>query len=143
MTTNVDQQVKAAYEQGNKTPKFIADDLGFTEESIKAKLMQISPVYRKACGAENIEKDELNFSDEQLRNVNETIYGLALSAEDEHLRFKAATYVRDDKKGRKEIVRAVANNTFNLIQFNEALEAARNGANRMKELINGNKAIEV
>lgn len=133
MTSSADTQIKKAYESEGMSPSEIAADLGFEETAVKAKLMQTSSSYRRACGHEDTEEDELNFSNDQLRKVNEVIFGLAISAEDEHLRFKAATFVRDDKKGRKEVVKAVQHNTFNLLQFNEALQSARAGASRIKE----------
>lgn len=125
MTGTTDIQIKKAFEEEQMTPDQIAQDLGFDVVAVKSKLMQISSTYRKACGIEDPEKSELNFSDEQLQTVNDVIYNLAIGAEDEHLRFKAASYVRDDKKGRKEVVKAVGGNTFNVLTFNEMLSGAR------------------
>jgi hypothetical protein len=144
MNSGTDQQIKTAYEVNGMTPEQISDDLGFTIESIKAKLMQISSSYRKDCGLENPTSSTLNFSDEQLARVNDEIYQLALGSDDEHLKFKALTYIRDDKKGRKDVVRQMAGTTFNMFQFNQMLQAGRSGAQRIKESLvtNSTKIIE-
>jgi len=87
------------------------------------------------------EDSTLNFSDDELRRVNEKLVSLALSSEDENVALRAAMYVRDDKKGRKEVIKAVANNTFNVLQFNEIQQAARAGAKRITEQFKNNRAI--
>src|SRR5690348_9325567 len=97
------EQLKVAYETLGMSPEAISEDRELELGAVKAGLMQCSPKYRKDCGQEDTKDDKLNFDDTQLQQVNEVIFNLALGAEDEHLRFKAATYVRDDKKGRKEI----------------------------------------
>jgi len=108
------------------TPSQIADDQSLDVTAVKAKLMQISSKYRKDCGQEDSEDSELNFGDEDLKSVNKVILDLAHNAEDEHLRFKAATYIRDDKKGRKEIVKAIRDTgQFNILNINQMLVTAR------------------
>lgn len=126
MTSCTDIQIKNAFEKESMTPEQISSDLGYEVVAVKAKLMQISSLYRKACGIESPEEDELNFTNDELKQVNRVIFDSAMQAEDENLRFKAACYIRDDKKGRKEIVRATQNNaTFNVLNFNESLKEAR------------------
>lgn len=128
-----DAQIKRAYEEGSMTPKQIADDLGFEEVAVKAKLCQLSAQYRKDCKMEPEEEDVLNFSNEQLRKVNDVIYQCAISATlpdgtpDYRTQLKASTYVRDDKKGRLEVVKGIQGGpTFNILQqFNESLQNAR------------------
>jgi hypothetical protein len=144
MTSGVDNQIRTAYELNSMSPEEIAEDQGFDVGAIKAKLMQISSKYRKDCGQESETEDRLNFTNSDLERVNETIIQLALGAEDEHLRFKAASYIRDDKKGRKEVVRNMAGNTFNILQFNEMMQHARVGASAVKERLlgQGSKVIE-
>ena len=144
MASATDQQIKTAFEESGMTPEEISEDLGFQVEAVKAKLMQVSSKYRKACGMESLEEDALNFSNDQLQRANEVIYELAVGSEDDHLRFKAATYIRDDKKGRKEVVKALGNTSFNMFQFNGLLQNARQGAEKMRELMQQkDKAIPV
>lgn len=147
---NTDAQIKAGYETNNMTPVAIAEDLGFSEIAVKAKLMQISSLYRKACGAEPEEEDDLNFSDDQLRKANDIIYQNAVSAElpdgsiDYRTRQRAAEYIRDDKKGRKEVVKHIAGgNTFNILQFNESMQQARVKAAAVQKQLTTKQTVEV
>lgn len=125
------------------TPEQIAEDLGFEVVAVKAKLMQVSSKYRKDCGKEEEEIDELNFSNDELINVNKVIYETALAATtpdgsvDWNTRLKAATYIRDDKKGRKDVIKQVAGNQFNIFQLNDSIQRARLQSNEaMKQLTN-------
>lgn len=140
-------QIVTAYEVSGMTPEQIADDMGgdYDIASIKAALMAGSAKYRKDCGKESTDDEALNFTDDDLKAVNDVIMNVAKYAEDPHLQLKAAMYVRDDKKGRREVVRQMAgNNTFNLLQFNESLVSARLAAEAMKQkLMGGQKALEV
>lgn len=121
------EQIVVAYETLKMSPEEIAIDRELEVVAVKAALMQGSSMYRKACGAEGEDENTLNFSNEQLQEVNKVIYDLAVGAEDEHLRFKAATYVRDDKKGRKDVVKQVQNQQFNILMFNEEMRKMRSG----------------
>lgn len=135
-------QIITAYEVSGMTPEQIADDMGgdYDVASIKAALMAGSSKYRKDCGQESPDDDALNFSNDDLKAVNDVIMNMAKYAEDPHLQLKAAMYVRDDKKGRKEVIKQIAgNNTFNLLQFNESLAAARLGAEAIKQQLMGSK----
>lgn len=125
--------LKVAYEEEGMSPEEIASDRGLDVAAVKAGLMQVSAKYRKDCGKEEETKDDLNFSDDHLRRVNEVIYDLALSSEDEHLRFKAATYIRDDKKGRKEVAKSMGGNNFNILMLNEQLAKVREVGDRIKK----------
>lgn len=143
-----DTQLKTAYELNGMSPEEIATEMGFDVVAVKAKLMQVSSRYRKDCGAESDEIDDgLNFTKDQLREVNKVIHQCATAATlpdgtpDYRTMLKAATYVRDDKKGRKEVVKATQNTTFNVLSLNEAIQAAREGAKRVIGNTNG-KAIE-
>jgi hypothetical protein len=117
--------LKRLYEDEQMSPDEIAEQRSLDVVAVKSALMQCSGKYRKDCGREDEVLEHLNFSDEQLERVNEVIFDLALSAEDPHLRFKAATYVRDDKKGRKEVVKNVSGHQFNIFEFNTKLQSAR------------------
>lgn len=149
MNSCVDTQIKAAYEVSGLTPEQIAENEGFSEVAVKAKLMQVSSVYRKACGHEPTDESDLNFSDAQLKDANEIIYNNMLYAKlpdgspDYRTKQKAAEYIRDDKKGRKEIIRAVQNNTFNLLEVvNGALSKARLQASAMRKQVEDKQTIE-
>ena len=121
--------IKTLYEQENLTPEQIAEVQDMDVVAIKAALCQCSSKFRKDAGQETEEDHTLNFDNDQLRRANETIVSIMLSAEDDSIRLKAAMYVRDDKKGRKEVIKSMQGNTFNILQFNESLKQARAGAN--------------
>src|ERR1019366_9484816 len=99
--------IKPAYEQENMTPEEIAEDRGLDLAAVKAGLMQVSANYRKACGKEEVEEDTLNFSRDEQQRVKDALLDIGLGAEDDHLRFKALVYIRDDAKGRKDVVKNI------------------------------------
>jgi len=149
-----DSAIKTAYEQDGMTPAQIAEDLGFSEVGIKTKLMQVSSKYRKDCGKEGEVTEEdptLNFSEEQLRVANNVIYetmqeaSLPDGSPDHRTRLKAAMYVRDDKKGRKELVKAVQNApSINLLQqFNIDTRQARELAEQARAQVQQQRQIAV
>jgi hypothetical protein len=136
------QQIKTAYEVNGMTIAEIVSDFdGLDEVAIKAGLMSCSSKYRKDCGVDKPDEDSLNFTDEQLEKVNRVIFETALSAEhsdgsvDYKTRLAAAVYLRDDKKGRKEAVKHLGNNTFNLFQFNQQLNQSRMLADNMRKMV--------
>lgn len=137
------ETVKYAYEVLKLTPELIAQDRGLEVAAVKAQLMAVSSTYRKDCGQEPEEADELNFSDQDLKDVNQIILDTAKFSEDPHLRFKAATYIRDDKKGRKEVVKQMAGQQFNLLVINEQLVKAREAKRQMLEAMGMQGAVSV
>jgi len=135
--------IKNSYEVEGMTVEEISLDRGLDGGAVKAALMQCSAQYRAACGKEEETKDELNFDDDQLKRINEVIVELALSAEDPHLRFKAASYIRDDKKGRKDVVKGLAGQQFNILYINEQMKKVREVTNSIKQSVLGNGSPKV
>lgn len=144
MLTSLHQQIKKAFEDEGLSPEEIADPsaMGLEVGAVKAALMQCSSMYRKACGCESEDEEDLNFNNDELRMANQTLVRL-MNSDDEHVAMKAAMYVRDDKKGRKEIVKAVQNNQFNILDINTMLQQARNGASAIKERFTSRKETAV
>ncbi len=140
MTSGTDSQIKTAYEVNKMTPEQIAEELGFTVLSIKAKLMQCSSLYRKDCGQEDESRDELNFSKEEARRIKQELFDLAMTTEDEHLKGKLLLNLRDDSRGRKDVVKQVSNSPFNILQINQVLQQARSGADSVKRILSGQPA---
>ncbi len=133
-----------AYETLGMTPEEIAEDRKLELVAVKAALMQNSREYNKALKGtdEQAPDPTLEFSNDDLRDANEVIRHTAKYAEDEHLKLKAAMYIRDDKKGRKEVAKLLnGNGQVNIFQINQQLAAAREGANKLKQSIFG-KVIE-
>ncbi len=127
------EQIKVAFEREEMSPEQIAEAQGLDVVAVKSALAQCSTKYRKMAGQESLDENELNFDNEQLKAANQVIYETMLAAEDEQLRFKAAAYIRDDKKGRKEALKQVASNTFNILTFNEQLKMARQHVNSLRD----------
>lgn len=117
------EQIRLCYEQG-MTPEQIAQDRELTIDAVKIALMSCCPAYKKACGVEPATESKLNFSDEQLERVNQVIYEIAIGAEDQNLQLKACTYIRDDKKGRKDVVKQVGGFQFNVLQIDARMRKA-------------------
>lgn len=128
-------QLKTAYEELDMTPEQIAEDQELDITAVKAGLMQVSSKYRKDCGKEEESGDELNFSNQQLADANKVIHEIMLGSEDDNVRLKAAMYLRDDKKGRKDVVKAMAGQQFNILMFNEAMQTVRERAEKAKKVI--------
>jgi uncharacterized protein YfeS len=126
-----DAALVKGYEELGMTPAELAEDRGLDEFAVKAKLLQLSSKYRKDARNEPEAQDALNFSDDQLAAANQIIYETALSATtidgqvDYRTRLAAATYIRDDKKGRKEVNKAVQGASFNILQLNQTIIEAR------------------
>jgi hypothetical protein len=134
------QQIKTAYEVNHMTPQEIAESFdGFDIASVKAALMASSGKFRKDCLGEDEKEAALNFSDDQLAAINQVIFETALAAEhsdgsvDYKTRLAAATYLRDDKKGRKDVMKNAVGNTFNLLQFNQQIQQIRSVADEAKK----------
>jgi hypothetical protein len=136
------QQIRTAYELNGMSPEQIAENFdGVDIASIKAALMNCSAKYRKECNVEDNAEARVNFTDDQLEIVNQVIFEAALAAEhsdgsvDYKTRLNAAMYIRDDKKGRKDVVKQVQGNTFNFLQFNQQIQQARLQAEELKKAI--------
>ena len=126
------EQLRIGYETLGMSPEELSEDRELDLAAVKAGLMQVSNKYRRDCNAAPLEDEALNFTNDDLKAVNDVIKRLALYGSDEHIQFKAATYIRDDKKGRREVVKAIGGNTFNILQFNENMKAVREQANKIK-----------
>lgn len=130
--TSADSQLLAAYDNG-LTPDQIAEDLGFHTHNVKARLMALSTKYRKACGQESDEEDELNFSRDEQLSIKRELFQMAMTTEDPHLKAKLLLNLRDDGKGRKDIVKSMKDNgTISIVQLvNNSIASAANGADNL------------
>jgi hypothetical protein len=133
--------IKTAYEQENMTPEEIAEDRSLDLAAVKAGLMQCSAMYRKACGKEEVEEDTLNFSRDEQQRVKDALLGIGLGADDDNLRFKALVYIRDDSKGRKDVVKQLGGQNFNILMINEKMKQIRDVTERIKN--GGQKLVNV
>lgn len=142
----IDSQIKQQYEEYGRTPDEIAEHESLDVVAVKAKLLQVSKKYRDDIGAIVEEENPNDFTNDQLRTANQVIYDNMLlstlpdGSPDYRTRQRAAEYIRDDKKGRKELRNLLQGNQFNILNFNEALQGAREKANVVKNQL---RSIEV
>ena len=114
------------------SPQEIAEDRSLETETVKATLASVSSKYRKDCGLEEkdgtvdrkSENERLNFSAEQEERVNQRIYDIAVSSDNEGVALNACKYIKDDRRGRLDAVKALAGTTFNVLMFNEQMKRA-------------------
>ena len=137
------EQLKISYETLGMSPEDIAADRDLDLGAVKAGLMQCSSVYRRDCGQKESSEDVLNFSDDDLVAVNKVIKEIALGSEDDNLRLKAAIYIRDDKKGRNEVQKAVSGMNFNILQFNQYMQKARQMSDGIRGAIENGGTVNV
>ena len=149
--TNTLTQIKVSYEQEKMTPAQIAQDQDLDETAVKAALSQCSSKYRKDCGlAEKLEEESgLDFDNNQLRAVNEMMFQLALTADhpdgtpDNRVRADLCKYIRDDKKGRKELRNTLRDtHTFNIFAINQQIQQARESVKRLTGIRDTTQLIE-
>lgn len=118
--TAASQQIVTAYEDlGMTIDEIAAQGLG-EPVAIKAVLLQWSQKYREDTKTNK----SCDFTDEDHDQVLAVIRNAAMYAEDEHLRFRAAKYIRDDKKGRLDLNRGFKNLNISLQTFTVHLERA-------------------
>lgn len=97
--TAANEQIVALFEDNGISPEQIAGQFGYEVSAVKAILFQNSKLFRKEAKTNDAHK----FSDQEAEEMRQIILGIARYSEDDTLRLKAATYVRDDHLGRKEI----------------------------------------
>jgi hypothetical protein len=130
--TAANQQIITAFEELDMTPEEIAAEQDLELTSVKAILMQFSGLYREQCKV----KDDLNFTDEEEVAARQVITNIARYSEDERLRLRAAIYIRDDKKGRLDVVKQMNGLNINVIHFNDQMKRAIAAKERAKQIIN-------
>ena len=130
--TSEHTSIKMAYEEHGMMPDEIALDRGLELPAVKACLMQISAKYRRDCGKEPEGRDQLNFTEDDITNVNAAMLSLALGAESEKVRLAACEYIRDDFKGRRDRVAAIGNAPNNIFLINQQIAKVREVASAAK-----------
>ena len=113
----------------------IAKDQGLQLVAVKSALMQCSKQYRLDCGREDETDDDLNFSEFEHKEVKRRLFELATTTEDQHLAGKLLMFIRDDAKGRRDAVKDMSHQTFNILQFNEAIQQNRDRVRAIKEKV--------
>jgi hypothetical protein len=128
MLTGINQNIITAFEDLHMSPEQIAQEFDADIIAIKACLSQFCPAFRKAAKADPL----LDFSDDELQEANRAISHL-LHSDDDNIRFRAAKYLRNDKKGRLDGVNGIKTMNLNVLMFNERLQQARSAKDRSKQ----------
>lgn len=123
------QQIVQAFDELKLTPTQIAEQFGMDEIAVKATLMQFSPVYRKTMDTQI----DYNLSDKEALEAKETLVRLMRHSPDEHLQFKVAKYILDDKKGRLDVGKNLAGMRIDVNVFNQYLVQGRDALKISKQ----------
>lgn len=137
MLTGLNQQIVTAFESEGMTVTEIAEAFEVELLAIKATLFQFSPKFREDL--KNADKSsDMDFKDNDLIEANQAMMRIArcAEAEDPNLSFRIYKYVRNDKKGRLDILSGIRNLNMNVAVFNERLIQAREAVQLSK---NGNE----
>lgn len=118
------ESIKICFEEEGMSPSQIASDRKLDVAAVKSALMQSSSKYRAMAKSEPENEDLLNFNDNDMILANQVIRDTARFSDSEDLRFKAAVYIRNDKKGRLEVARE-SGKGFNIFVFNEQMAKLR------------------
>lgn len=124
------EQIVTAFEVNQMSPEEIASEFDCEVAAVKSVLMQSSSLYRKACKSD----DSLTFTDDEARQALQAISNIVRYSEDEHLKLRAAIYIRDDKKGRLDVVKASTGLNINLIAVNDQMRRALDAVAKAKAL---------
>jgi hypothetical protein len=127
------RQIVSAFETCGMSPDEIAEDQELEPLAVKACLMQFSPMYKNEL--KNAKEQEVEFSADDHVAAVDVIRNIAKYSEDERLQLKAATYIRDDKKGRLDAIKQLGGLNINVLQFNETMKKAIAATNRAKGLV--------
>ncbi len=125
-----------AYETLGMSPEEIADTQGFDLLAVKTVLSQFSTLYRESLRVEakdEISKDPCpeiasNEVEEAYRCLVDT---MRYEEDDKHLKFKAATRIIDEKRGRLDKARELQSARVNIVVFNQQLLASRKAKERV------------
>jgi hypothetical protein len=115
------EKIISLFEVSGMTPEQISETEELSLIAVKAALMQSSSSYRKMVKAG---EPDLDYTSQEQQIAKNIILNLAQFAEDDNLRLRAATYIRDDAKGRLDVVKAMAGLNVNVNLFQEQLARA-------------------
>lgn len=128
---NQTTQIVESYRQGLKVAE-IAEQFDMEELAIKSVLLQFCTEYKtdlKQGSTPGFTQTDEEYAEEVIRRTMQY-------TEDEALAFKAACRVKDERKGRLDVIKKMGGNTINILQFNQDLKRAEEGVKRAKGLIN-------
>lgn len=122
-------QIVSAYEAGMQLQE-IVECFSVDIIAVKACLMQFSKQYQDTiANSETVESDA--FNDAEALAARQTIATIMQQSDDDHLRLRAAMYLRNDKKGRLDI-KDMGKLKINIGQFNVMLAGANKAIDAAK-----------
>lgn len=125
------QQIVTAFDTLGMLPEAISEEFNFDLISVKATLMQFSSKYRELMK----EEPSLNYDVDEQLEAKSAILSIMRNTEDEHLRAKLALKIRDDGKGRLDVVSNILNGgKIDINVFNIRLLEARAAKAKSKEI---------
>lgn len=127
--TCANQQIVDSFERLEMTPEQIAESYELDVITVKAVLAQFSDKYRRAANG----NEDLDFKDDELARANQIIANLAFYADDPNLQFRAARYIRQDRKGRLDGIKGLRGLNFNATVFNIHLQQANQAVAKGRE----------
>jgi hypothetical protein len=137
----INQQIVECYETLDMSVSEIAADQSIDETVVKSVLLQCSQKYRE----ETKLAIRSGHTDEDVERAFQIIRNTAFYSEDEHLAFRAAESIIDEKKGRKDAVLKLAKNSrpinayiFN-VQFQKAAEAIKRAQHKVIDVCSVNE----
>lgn len=152
----ISKAVVKAYEELNISLSDLASEYGLSVTEIKVCLLQHSSKYRSEQKSLEVpssnskqlslnsgpalEPDDFSNEDEEFARK---VIAKTMDAEDPYLAFKAATYIRDDKKGRKDAIKAIAKIGMDVAEFNLHMRRAfeHHSASKISETSNDKKSV--
>lgn len=129
--TAANQTIVTLYELEGLSPEQIAEAECFELAAVKSVLMQFSRMYKEKMKI----GEEEGFTDAEEKACRQVLAQLAQYSEDDHIRLRAAMYIRNDKKGRLDIAKAQTGLNLNITMINEGIAQALERANISKSKV--------
>ncbi len=146
MPSSGDIQIVTMYEELGFSPEEIAEDLDYDIVAVKSSLISHSKKYASLFTTKDVltpEQAEANkelFTDDDMRVAANVMKDLATGAEAENVKFRAAEFIINERKGRNDI-KALKETQVNIVMFNEQIARAKAVQEKMRAMYNG--AIDV
>jgi hypothetical protein len=113
------KEVIRLYENLGLSVGEISEETGYELTAIKAILVNHSRGFQNSI---RVNKQSGIITDDELEEFTGVIKSVARDSEFDHLRLKAAMYLRDDKLGRHDVIKEGGNLVVNVLTLNAGLK---------------------
>lgn len=134
----VNDEIVTCYEKLKMTPEEIAQDLDLQPRAVEAVLCANSAMFRAQTTKE--ERAEI-FSDQDMIDAANVIKN-SMHSDDDHVAFRAARFIIDEKKGRND-ARADIGKNVSALTLSDKLASALEAANKALVAGRAQKVIDV